>query len=173
MKIVAHSAVVATPANTPTQNSPANLNSNNDVSEPEQKKDVMLSEHFDGIAQGYKAGNPQFKEQYENFEEALALLKERIEQLRAQINKLKSSPLQRVLRIDAQSPAATNDTIDASAQTNQHIGAREYQSNSEQEQIDALEKQLGELKGQEAYIKAQMFKMIEEETERLEREARR
>ncbi|NOU51422.1 hypothetical protein HG263_12870 [Pseudoalteromonas sp. JBTF-M23] len=170
MKIVTHSAVVAKAANKAQQNDPSALKNNIDVSESEQTKNVMLSEHFDDIAQGYKEGNPQFKEQYENFEEALALLKERIEQLREQINKLKSAPLQRVLRIDSQSSV---DTIDTNTQTNQHIGAREYQSNSEQEQIDALEKQLGELKGQEAHIKAQMFHMIEEETERLEREARR
>ncbi|CAH9049434.1 hypothetical protein PSECIP111951_01353 [Pseudoalteromonas holothuriae] len=135
----------------------------------EHAKEAVLTQKWDEIASGYKKSNPAFKADYENLEEALGVIKAQIERLQEQINKLKTSPIQRGLRLNSEYQSETQ----LGQILHQHIGAREYQDSSEQAQIDALEQQLGEFKAQEAQIKANMYHMIEEEGKRLEQEQRR
>ena len=142
--------------------------------EAKEAKEAVLSQKWDEVAQGYKKGNPAFKEQYEHYEDALRFVRAQISELQKQITKLKTSPVQRMLRIEQDAPdlgasAREESTLDQK----QHPGAREYQSNAEQTHIDALEQQLGDLKGHEADLKRAMFAMIKEEADRLKRKNRR
>ncbi|KGJ99790.1 hypothetical protein ND6B_2617 [Pseudoalteromonas sp. ND6B] len=85
--------------------------------------------------------------------------------LQEQVNKLKQSTVQRSLTIDnSQYGPAEGDsrlTMDA-----EHMGAKKYKTEQQQEEINRLELQLSEVKSQQAAIKQQIIELVINEMKR-------
>ncbi|GEK11737.1 hypothetical protein HUZ36_10930 [Pseudoalteromonas sp. McH1-7] len=132
--------------------------------ENEQDQRVVLSKELDEEATGYKEDNPVFKEDYENLEKAMDLIQAQIHTLQERIDKLMQSREQRFMKINHQQDITPDD----GAVIAEHVGSKKYRDNTVTDEVKELEKQLSELKGQEAQLRTQMLKAILAERERLE-----
>ena len=113
--------------------------------ESEEEPKYVLSKFVDTKAQEYSEDNATFAEQYQNLEKAYKYFTGQIVALQEQINKLKQSPVQRSLSVD-NSANELNKSDANSALNVDHLGANKYKNTQQQDQIDRLELQLGELK---------------------------
>ena len=125
----------------------------------------MLSKFLDTKVQKYSEDNATFAEQYQNLEKAYKYFTGQIVALQEQINKLKQSPVQRSLSVD-NSANELNKSDANSALNVDHLGANKYKNTQQQDQIDRLELQLGELKSEQAAIKQQMIELVISEIKR-------
>ena len=106
-----------------------------------------------------------FGDQYKNLEKVYEHFLGRVIALQEQINKLKQSPIQSSLTIN--STANEPNKSDASLAIGvEHLGSKKYKNSQQQEQIDILERQLGELKSEQAAIKQQMVELVMSEMKR-------
>ncbi|MBB1338559.1 hypothetical protein [Pseudoalteromonas sp. SR44-2] len=133
--------------------------------EGEEEPKYVLSKFLDTKAQEYSEDNATFGNQYKNLEKVYKHFTGRIIALQEQINKLKQSPAQRSLTIDSSAnelnKSDANSVLDAD-----HLGAKKYKNTQQQDQIDMLELQLGELKSEQAAIKQQMIELVISEIKR-------
>ncbi len=133
--------------------------------ENEEEPKYVLSKFLDTKAQEYSEDNATFGNQYKNLEKVYKHFTGRVIALQEQINKLKQSPVQRSLTIDSSAnelnKSDANLTLDAV-----HLGAKKYKNTQQQDQIDRLELQLGELKSEQAAIKQQMVELVISEMKR-------
>jgi len=131
----------------------------------EEEPKYVLSKFLDTKAQIYSEDNATFGDQYKNLEKVYKHFTGRVIALQEQINKLKQSPVQRSLSIDSSAnelkKSDANLTLDA-----EHLGSKKYKNTQQQEQIDMLEMQLGELKSEQAAIKQQMVELVISEMKR-------
>ncbi|KAA1163644.1 hypothetical protein NRL14_16545 [Pseudoalteromonas sp. 20-92] len=131
----------------------------------EEEPKYVLSKFLDTKAQKYSEDNATFGDQYKNLEKVYKHFTERVIALQEQINKLKQSPVQRSLTINTS--ASELDESDASLTLDaEHLGSKKYKNTQQQEQIDMLELQLGELKSEQAAIKQQMVELVISEMKR-------
>jgi len=133
--------------------------------ENEEEPNYVLSKFLDTKAQKYSEDNATFGNQYKNLEKVYKHFTGQIVALQEQINKLKQSPVQRSISIDNSTKelnkSDANSTLDAD-----HLGAKKYKNTQQQDQIDRLELQLGELKSEQAAIKQQMIELVISEMKR-------
>ncbi|ATD03622.1 hypothetical protein PTE01_25160 [Pseudoalteromonas tetraodonis GFC] len=131
----------------------------------EEEPDYVLSEFLDAKVQKYSEDNSTFAEQYQNLEKAYKYFTQQVVALQEQVNKLKQSTVQRSLTIDnSQYGPAEDDsrlTMDA-----EHMGAKKYKTEQQQEEINRLELQLSEVKSQQAAIKQQIIELVINEMKR-------
>ena len=133
--------------------------------EKEEEPKYALSKFLDTKAQKYSEDDATFSNQYKNLEKVYKHFSGRVIALQEQINKLKQSPMQRSLTIN--STANEPNISDASLAIDvEHLGSKKYKSSQQQEQIDILELQLGELKSEQAAIKQQMIELVISEMKR-------
>ncbi|ALQ08726.1 hypothetical protein D172_012120 [Pseudoalteromonas sp. Bsw20308] len=133
--------------------------------ENEEEPKYVLSKFLDTKAQKYSEDNATFGDQYKNLEKVYKHFTGRVIALQEQINKLKQSPVQRSLTINTS--ASELDESDASLTLDaEHLGSKKYKNTQQQEQIDMLELQLGELKSEQAAIKQQMVELVISEMNR-------
>ncbi|WP_166419143.1 hypothetical protein [Pseudoalteromonas sp. Z1A8] len=137
----------------------------NSEEENEEEPKYVLSKFLDTKAQEYSEDNATFSNQYKNLEKVYKHFTGRVIALQEQINKLKQSPVQRSLTIDSSAneinKSDANLTLDA-----EHLGSKKYKNTQQQEQIDMLELQLGELKSEQAAVKQQMVELVISEMKR-------
>ena len=133
--------------------------------ENEEEPKYVLSKFLDTKAQEYSEDNATFGNQYKNLEKVYKHFAGRVITLQEQINKLKQSPVQRSLTINtsASEPNKSDASLTFDAE---HLGAKKYKNTQQQEQIDMLELQLGELKSEQAAIKQQMVELVISEMKR-------
>ncbi|MDO6464136.1 hypothetical protein [Pseudoalteromonas carrageenovora] len=133
--------------------------------ESEEEPNYVLSKFLDTKVQKYSEDNATFGNQYKNLEKVYKHFTGQIVALQEQINKLKQSPVQRSLTIDSSAnelnKSDANLTLDA-----EHLGVKKYKNTQQQDQIDMLELQLGELKSEQAAIKQQMVELVISEMKR-------
>ncbi|GAB0110694.1 hypothetical protein NQU47_09710 [Pseudoalteromonas distincta] len=133
--------------------------------ENEEEPKYVLSKFLDTKAEEYSEDNATFGNQYKNLEKVYKHFTGRVIALQEQINKLKQSPVQRSLTINTSASELNKSdaslTLDA-----EHLGAKKYKNTQQQEQIDMLELQLGELKSEQAAIKQQMVELVISELKR-------
>ena len=131
----------------------------------EEEPKYVLSKFLDTKAQEYSEDNATFGNQYKNLEKVYKHFTGRVIALQEQINKLKQSPVQRSLTINTSASELNKSdaslTLDA-----EHLGSKKYKNTQQQEQIDMLELQLGELKSEQAAIKQQMVELVISEMKR-------
>ncbi|MEL0654250.1 hypothetical protein V6257_04335 [Pseudoalteromonas issachenkonii] len=131
----------------------------------EEEPEYVLSKFLDTKAQEYSEDNATFGNQYKNLEKVYKHFTKRVIALQEQINKLKQSSAQRSLTIDSSAnelnKSDANSVLDAD-----HLGAKQYKNTQQQDQIDMLELQLGELKSEQAAIKQQMIELVISELKR-------
>ncbi|CAI86113.1 hypothetical protein [Pseudoalteromonas translucida] len=133
--------------------------------ETEDEPKYVLSKFLDTKAQKYSEDNAMFGDQYKNLEKVYKHFIGRVIALQEQINKLKQSPIQSSLTIN--STANEPNKSDASLAIDvEHLGSKKYKNSQQQEQIDILERQLGELKSEQAAIKQQMVELVMSEMKR-------
>ncbi|ATG77073.1 MULTISPECIES: hypothetical protein [unclassified Pseudoalteromonas] len=133
--------------------------------ENEEEPKYVLSKFLDTKAQKYSEDNATFGDQYKNLEKVYKHFTGRVIALQEQINKLKQSPVQRSLTINTS--VSELDESDASLTLDaEHLGSKKYKNTQQQEQIDMLELQLGELKSEQAAIKQQMVELVISEMKR-------
>ena len=133
--------------------------------EGEEEPKYVLSKFLDTKAQEYSEDNATFSNQYKNLEKVYKHFTGRVIALQEQINKLKQSPVQRSLTINtsASEPNKSDASLTLDAE---HLGAKQYKNTQQQEQIDMLELQLGELKSEQAAVKQQMVELVISEMKR-------
>ena len=133
--------------------------------ENEEEPKYVLSKFLDTKAQEYSEDNATFGNQYKNLEKVYKHFAGRVIALQEQINKLKQSPVQRSITINTSvsepNKSDASLTLDA-----EHLGVKQYKNTQQQEQIDMLELQLGELKSEQAAIKQQMVELVINELKR-------
>ncbi|MBE0359661.1 MULTISPECIES: hypothetical protein [Pseudoalteromonas] len=132
---------------------------------PEEEPEYVLSEFLDAKVQKYSEDNATFSDQYKNLEKAYKYFTQQVVALQEQINKLKQSPLQRSLTIDSSAYEQDKDDARLTIDT-EHMGSKKYKSEQQQQQINMLELQLGELKTEQAALKQQMIELIINEMRR-------
>ena len=133
--------------------------------ENEEEPKYVLSKFLDTKAQEYSEDNATFGNQYKNLEKVYKHFTGQIAALQEQINKLKQSPVQRSLSVDF-STNELNKSDANSALDAEHLGAKKYKNTQQQDQIDRLELQLGDLKSEQAAIKQQMIELVISEIKR-------
>ncbi|MEL0647218.1 hypothetical protein V6248_07265 [Pseudoalteromonas agarivorans] len=133
--------------------------------ESEEEPNYVLSKFLDTKAQKYSEDNATFGNQYKNLEKVYKHFTGQIVALQEQINKLKQSPVQRSLSLNSSAnelnKSGANSALDAD-----HLGVKKYKNTQQQDQIDRLELQLGELKSEQAAIKQQMIELVISEVKR-------
>ncbi|MBB1443422.1 hypothetical protein [Pseudoalteromonas sp. SG43-3] len=138
--------------------------------ENEEEPKYVLSKFLDTKAEEYSEDNATFGSQYKNLEKVYKHFAGRVIALQEQINKLKQSPVQRSITINTSvsepNKSDASLTLDA-----EHLGVKQYKNTQhkntqQQEQIDMLELQLGELKSEQAAIKQQMVELVINELKR-------
>ena len=133
--------------------------------ENEEEPKYVLSKFLDTKAQEYSEDNATFGNQYKNLEKVYKHFTGRVVALQEQINKLKQSPVQRSITINT-SVSELNKSDASLTFDAEHLGSKKYKSTQQQEQIDLLELQLGELKSEQAAIKQQMVELVISEMKR-------
>ncbi len=131
----------------------------------EEEPKYVLSKFLDSKAQEYSEDNATFGNQYKNLEKVYKHFTGQIVALQEQINKLKQSPVQRSLSVDL-SANELNKSDATLALDAEHLGAKKYKNTQQQDQIERLELQLGELKSEQAAIKQQMIELVISEIKR-------
>ena len=133
--------------------------------ENEEEPKYVLSKFLDTKAEEYSEDNATFGNQYKNLEKVYKHFTGRVIALQEQINKLKQSPVQRSITINT-SVSELNKSDASLTFDAEHLGSKKYKSTQQQEQIDMLELQLGELKSEQAAIKQQMVELVISELKR-------
>ena len=133
--------------------------------ESQEEPDYVLSEFLDAKVQKYSEDNATFAEQYQNLEKAYKYFTQQVVALQEQVNKLKQSTVQRSLTIDNSQYGPAEEgyqlTMDA-----EHIGAKKYKTEQQQEEMNRLQLQLSEVKSQQAAIKQQIIELVINEMKR-------
>ena len=131
----------------------------------EEEPDYVLSEFLDAKVQTYSEDNATFANQYKNLEKAYKYFTQQVVALQEQVNTLKQSTVQRSLTIDNSQygPAEDDNRLAVDAE---HIGAKKYKTEQQQEEINRLEQQLSELQSQQAAIKQQIIELVINEMKR-------
>ena len=133
--------------------------------ESQEQPDYVLSEFLDAKVQKYSEDNATFAEQYQNLEKAYKYFTQQVVALQEQVNKLKQSTVQRSLTIDNSQYGPAEEgyqlTMDA-----EHIGAKKYKTEQQQEEMNRLQRQLSEVKSQQAAIKQQIIELVINEMKR-------
>ncbi|MEL0641034.1 hypothetical protein V6260_10520 [Pseudoalteromonas aliena] len=133
--------------------------------ESEEEPNYVLSKFLDTKAQKYSEDNATFGNQYKNLEKVYKHFTGQIVALQEQINKLKQSPVQRSLLVNS-SANELNKSDANSALDADHLGVKKYKNTQQQDKIDRLELQLGELRSEQAAIKQQMIELVISEIKR-------
>ena len=133
--------------------------------ENEEEPKYVLSKFLDTKAEEYSEDNATFGNQYKNLEKVYKHFTGRIIALQEQINKLKQSPVQRSITINTSVSEPNKSDVSLTLDA-EHLGVKQYKNTQQQEQIDMLELQLGELKSEQAAIKQQMVELVINELKR-------